>query len=330
MTKVSAFDDLPRERFAHLPTPLWRHDALDAISGGPLWVKRDDQNGGAAAGNKVRKLEYLLADARRSGADCVLTCGGAQSNHARATALCSAALGLECRLLLRSDDGHREPSVGNLFLDRLAGAQVRWITPSEYARREAHLANWAADLRAAGRRPYAIPEGGSNALGSMGYVRAMAEVRAQLDAEPTRLPERFKRVVVACGSAGTAAGLALGAARYRTAENVIAIAVCDGRAHFERRIRELCDEARRSGLCDLDPVPVRVEDDFIGPGYAQSSSEQRKFIKHVACTTGLVLDPVYSGKALFGLSRLGLGDSALFVHTGGLPGLLAQAETFSA
>src|SRR5688572_22206918 len=133
------FDAIARLALAHTPTPLWRHPALDALVGAEVWVKRDDMTSGAAAGNKIRKLEYLFAAARAAGADVVLTCGGAQSNHARATALLARGLGMAPVLLLRSDDPASESDVGNLFLDRLAGAEVRWLSRAEYAERDARL-----------------------------------------------------------------------------------------------------------------------------------------------------------------------------------------------
>jgi D-cysteine desulfhydrase len=326
------FDTIGRLGLAHTPTPLWRHPALDALVGTEVWVKRDDMSSGAAAGNKIRKLEYLLAAARDARADVVLTCGGAQSNHARATALLARGLGMDAVLLLRSDDPAREPVIGNLFLDRLTGAEVRWVSRAEYAERDAHLARAADELRAAGRTPYVIPEGGSNALGALGYVHAMRELRQQLDLGLAG-GTPFDAVVHACGSGGTAAGCALGASAFAVAARVIAIAVCDDRDYFAERIARVISDMR--SLCGglPPPVPVDVQDAFKGPAYGVASDEQIDFIVRVARETGMVLDPVYSGKALFGLARL-VGENrperprrVLFIHTGGLPGLLAQAST---
>lgn len=327
------FNAIARLALAHTPTPLWRQPALDAIVGAEVWVKRDDMNAGAAAGNKIRKLEYLLAAARDARADVVLTCGGAQSNHARATALLARSLGMEPVLLLRSEDPASEAVVGNLFLDRLAGADVRWLSSTEYAERDSLLARAADELRAAGRTPYVIPEGGSNALGALGYVHAMSELRQQLELGLGGGPAPFDAVVHACGSGGTAAGCALGASAFAVAARVLSIAVCDDRAYFAPRIARLITDMR--SLCaDLPPpVPVAVQDAFKGPAYGVASEEQLDFIVRVARATGLVFDPVYSGKALFGLARLiGANPSdrlrrVLFIHTGGLPGLLAQAST---
>jgi D-cysteine desulfhydrase len=326
------FETIARLGLAHTPTPLWRHPALDALVGTEVWVKRDDMSSGAAAGNKIRKLEYLLAAARDARADVVLTCGGAQSNHARATALLARGLGMDAVLLLRSDEPANEPVVGNLFLDRLTGAEVRWVSRAEYAERDARLARAADELRAAGRTPYVIPEGGSNALGALGYVHAMSELRQQLELGLAG-GAPFDAVVHACGSGGTAAGCALGASAFAVAARVIPIAVCDDRDYFAERIARVITDMRSLCAGLPPPVPVDVQDAFKGPAYGVASDEQLDFIVRVARETGLVLDPVYSGKALFGLARL-VGENTserprrvLFIHTGGLPGLLAQAST---
>jgi D-cysteine desulfhydrase len=320
-----------RLQLAHLPTPLWRNAALDQLVGASVWVKRDDMTAGAAAGNKIRKLEYLLGAALEQQATAVFTCGGIQSNHARATALLAAQLGLRCILLLRtSEPDAQHASIGNLMLDRLAGAEVRFITPQQYRQREPLMSAAAAELARTGQRPYVIPEGGSNGLGALGYVEAMREVRAQLDQGLGGGPEPFDAVVHACGSGGTAAGVVLGAARYRVAPEVMAIAVCDDRATFEQIIGRVVEQAESWLGGKQDRAELRVLDQFVGPAYAVASDEQRRFIAEVGRRCGLVLDPVYSGKALFGLARLQPKPRrVLFIHTGGLPGLLAQARQFA-
>jgi len=316
---------------AHLPTPLFQHDALDGLVGTSVWVKRDDMSGGAEAGNKIRKLEYLLADALDRGATTLLTCGGVQSNHARATALLAARLGLRSVLFLRTphpNAGH--PPCGNLLLDRLAGAEVRFITPEQYQIRSELMSQAKPELERRGEVPYVIPEGGSNGLGAFGYVDAMREVRTQLDLKLGGGPEPFDAVVHACGSGGTAAGVVLGARLWQVARAVHAMAVCDDRAYFESTISSIVADAVR-----LDPElgegsELSVHDTWKGPAYGIASDEQRRFICDVAKKTGLVLDPVYSGKALFGLSRLTPKPKrVLFIHTGGLPGLLADAGAFA-
>jgi len=318
-----------RVPLAHLPTPLWRHPALNALVGAEIWVKRDDMTGGAEGGNKVRKLEYLLAAARSQGANVVITCGGAQSNHARATALCARRLGMRALLFLREVPEH-EPATGNLFLDRLAGAEVRSISREQYAKRQDLMASAAQAIQDQGEFAYVIPEGGSNGLGALGYVQAAAEMRQQLDLGLGGDLRAFDWIVCACGSGGTAAGLALGAAQHSVASQVRAIAVCDSRAYFSQVTTDIMAEARAIDPSLGEPVPMVIDDDFIGPGYGAMSTAQKAFLIRVAEQTGLILDPVYSGKALFALAQLPDKPARiLFVHTGGLPGLLAQANDFA-
>ena len=197
-----------RVPLAHLPTPLEPSSRLGAELGLDLLWKRDDLTGLELTGNKARKLEFLLADALDQRADTVITAGGVQSNHCRATAFAAARLGLRCIVLLRvADPGRPPPPEGNALLCRLAGADVRYLSPGEYARRDEVIDELSEALVLSGRRPYAIPVGGSNALGSWGYLLAVDELRAQL-------PERWRgqpvTLVTACGSGGTAAGLAVG------------------------------------------------------------------------------------------------------------------------
>jgi D-cysteine desulfhydrase len=351
-------DAAPRRLFlVHGPTPIERRPALDEVVGAKVWIKRDDATGGAEAGNKVRKLEFLLADARARGAEVVVTCGGLQSNHARATALVCARLGLRAVLYLRVPDPSRPadelPPSGNVLLDRLAGAEICFISPAEYRERNVIMEHARRELDAEGARAYVVPEGGSNGLGSLGYVEAMREVRNQLDlglcdgiTGSRESPAHFDVVAHACGSGGTAAGVALGAARFGVAREAWAFAVCDDRAYFEKTIERIAAEARGydsslpalrfvaagGGASPNGQAPLVVDDSAKGPAYAVMDAEQKSFLVEVARKTGLILDPVYTGKALWGVARaVERGDIAseaniLFLHTGGLPGLLAQGE----
>lgn len=310
---------------AHLPTPLEHYPSLDALVGSEVWVKRDDATGGAEAGNKLRKLEYLLADALQRGARAVITCGGLQSNHARATAVAARRLGLQPILLLRSSDANPAPAVGNVLIDRLLGAEIQLITPAEYAERDRLMSEIAA---ARGEPTYVIPEGGSTGLGALGYIEAMAELREQLAANAA-LPQAFDAVVLACGSGGTAAGAQLGARHFGIAPEVLAMAVCDDAAYFEARIADIVSAAAPFLAEQLAPAKLRVIDAYKGPAYGVPSAEQIAFIRAVAEASGIILDPVYSGKALFGLAQLpDKPRRVLFLHTGGLPGLLAEARRF--
>lgn len=332
-----------RLHLVHGPTPLVKRARLDERFGVDLWIKRDDVTGGAESGNKLRKLELLLADARARGADTVLTCGGIQSNHARATALACAALGLSCVLFLRVDGDAPGPEAaaprgllsrtGNVLLDRLAGAEIRLVTHAEYAERTAVMSAAAARLAIEGRRPYVVPEGGSNGLGSLGYVEAMREVSEQL-ALGLGGREPFDEIVHACGSGGTAAGVTLGAARYGVARRVRAVAVCDDAAYFERVIAKIVAEARAIDSSLVTPAELVVDDAARGPRYGVMDEAQRRLVVEVARASGVVLDPVYTGKAMHALDlavkrgAVRRGARVLFLHTGGLPGLLAQGEAF--
>jgi D-cysteine desulfhydrase len=327
---------LPRIALVHAPTPIQKRRALDELLGVDLWIKRDDATGGAEAGNKVRKLEWLLGDALSRRADTILTCGGLQSNHARATALVCASLGLACVLLLRVPDPSRTPlpREGNVLLDRLAGAEIRLVSYDEYARRSAVMDSVAIELRDRQKRPYVVPEGGSNGLGALGYVECMRETAAQMDRGLAGGKAPFDVVVHACGSGGTAAGVALGASRYGVAANVRAMAVCDDAAYFEKTIERIMHEARSWDGSLGEAAPLVVDDRSKGPAYAVSSLEQRETIVRVSRASGLVLDPVYCGKAMHGLQAavergdIRRGARVLFIHTGGLPGLLAQGDIF--
>jgi D-cysteine desulfhydrase len=338
--------DLPRLSLCHVPTPLVRIPALDELLGVELWVKRDDCIGGAEAGNKLRKLELLLADALAKGAGTVLTCGGIQSNHARATALVCARLGLKCMVFLRVEDKSRPPGpdaptpperlprTGNVLLDRLAGAEVRLISKADYAQRSAVMESVRVRLAKDGVKAYVIPEGGSNGLGSLGYVDAMREVREQLTLGLGGGPAPFAEIVHACGSGGTAAGIALGAARWGVAERVRSVAVCDDAAYFKKVIDRISTEARGFDPSLEARADLVIDENARGPGYALTTPEQRRTVVEVA-RRGLVLDPVYTGKAMHGLREavkrgdVKKGARVLFVHTGGLPGLLAQGDSFA-
>jgi D-cysteine desulfhydrase len=343
----------PRVHLVHGPTPIVHLPALDHIVGTSVWIKRDDATSGAESGNKVRKLEFLLGDACARHAKVIITCGGLQSNHARATALTSAQLGLRAILLLRVADPARARAAplelaGNVLLDRLAGAEIVFVSPDEYRERGAMLEQARADAEYRGLPAYIIPEGGSNGLGSLGYVEAMREVRRQIDLGLAGSESTFDVVAHACGSGGTAAGVALGATRFNVARETWAFAVCDDQAYFKKTIARIAIEARGldpalPAVAFVDPgagaavapdgaARVVVDDRAKGPAYAVMSDEQKRFLVRVARATGLVLDPVYTGKALFGLAQavergeIREGSRVLFLHTGGLPGLLAQGD----
>jgi D-cysteine desulfhydrase len=327
----------PRTPLAHVPTT--GHWLRQRWGGLPVWMKRDDHTGGELSGNKIRKLEYLLAEASAQGASYVLTCGGEQSNHARATALAAARCGMASVLILRTQDPANPPAAtGNILLDQLVGAEVRWISYAQWKDRNLLLAEAAEHLRQRGERPYIIPEGGSNALGTWGYIRAAHELVQDLNA--ARLP-RPATVVYACGSGGTGAGLVLGAKLAGFAEHGLAVAgvnVCDNREYFVRQIREVCEqvEARWDLGANVTDADIDIVDGHVGLGYGKSRPEELATIREVCRQEGVVLDPVYTGKAFHGmLTELAgnprrFGEAVCFVHTGGLFGLLGLTGASSA
>lgn len=332
---VSRVDDgsapARRVRLAALPTPLEPLDRLGHHLGRPpgtLWVKRDDLTGLGGGGNKARKLEYLCADALERGCDTLVTGGGVQSNHVRMTAAAANRLGLACTIVVA---GHR-PDVpsGNLFLDELMGPEIVWFGGEgdlEYEAMEEAIIAAADRLRSAGRRPYAMPIGGASPIGALGYVAAAAELRGQA-------PD-LDLVVVADGSGGTHAGLAAGLGRHDLVLGVDVGARHDLDAYVPARAAEV---AALAGL----PAPAGAESfgapgatgpvdhDRAGPGYGTPGEDTREAVLLAARLEGLVLDPVYTGKAMAGLvaacreGRVGPDARVVFLHTGGMPALLAS------
>lgn len=303
---------------ARLPTPTEHLTRLSAALGVEVWVKRDDLTGFGLSGNKVRKLDGLLAQAQARGATDLLTTGGLQSNHCRATAVAARRLGLTPHLLLRGT----LPDVpdSNLLLDQLLGAQLRTCTAAQYAtQRDELLASWATELREAGRVPYVIPEGGSNGLGAMAFVHALTELPHDV---------AFDHIVCAVGSGGTVAGLALGA----PPGVVQGVAVCDDRATFSARVHQIADDARAHGAGPLpaEGVGWQIVEGFQGPAYAVATPEVWRTIRMVAELEGLLLDPVYTGKAMHALvtqARAGRWRGRiLFWHTGGAFGLFGRGQ----
>jgi D-cysteine desulfhydrase len=323
----------PRVPLARLPTPLERSPRLGARLGLELLYKRDDLTGLELSGNKARKLELLVADAEAAGADVLVTCGGVQSNHCRATAFAAARRGLGAVLLLRTvDPAAPPPPEANSFLDRLAGAEVRHVSHEQYRRRAEVMEAVAAELRARGRRPYVIPEGGSSALGSLGYVLAVAELWRQLPDEWRSGPVT---IAYAAGSGGTGAGIELGLRLVGWREaRAIGFAVCNDARYFRETIASLCAEARRRWprLPEVPAGEIEVDDRFIGPGYAEATEDGLELIRTAAREDGVLLDPVYTGKAMLGLAARarepgGLASRrAVLVHTGGAFGTFPFAR----
>jgi L-cysteate sulfo-lyase len=324
----------PRIRFAHLPTPLEHLPNLSRELNGPeIWIKRDDCTGMSTGGNKTRKLEFLMAEARDQGADIVLTQGATQSNHARQTAACAAKMGIDCHILLEDRTGktdHDYNESGNVFLDYLHGASVdyRPATPDM----NAELANVAAKLKSEGRKPYLIPGGGSNPVGALGYANAAMELVTQAN----EIGLKIDQVVHATGSAGTQAGLITGLAGTRSGIPLLGIGVRAPREKQEENVFKLA--CATADLCGISGA-VRREDvvancDYVGKGYGLSTSASIDAIQTLARLEAILLDPVYTGKGMSGLidlTRKGMfkkGQNIVFIHTGGSVGLFGYVDDF--
>lgn len=322
--------------FAHLPTPIERLPRLSSSLGGPtIYIKRDDCTGVGMGGNKCRKLDYLIADARAMNADTVVTCGGVQSNHVRQTAAYAARAGFRCSVVvepvLEEPDAHYLES-GNMLLDGLFGAEIHRTDGGGDL--ESAAEDLAERLRREGRRPYVIPLGGSNPLGALGYVDCADEIAAQAAA----LNVKFNCVALASGSGGTQAGLIAGFIRNGVDAVIQGFTVSPEKSRKQSRL-----EALTRGTLELLNVAapadlasrLHLDDRFFGPGYACVEPRAIAAVRRLAETEGVLLDPVYTGKAMAGLiaateeGKFSRADTVLFLHTGGAPALFAYHATFS-
>ncbi|HMQ15657.1 MAG TPA: D-cysteine desulfhydrase family protein [Phycisphaerae bacterium] len=314
----------PQRSLASLPTPLVPAERLQRELGcAPLWIKRDDLTGLELSGNKVRKLEFIAADALAAGCDALVTEGTPQSNHCRATAAVCARLGLGCTLLLRPK-APAGPPVGNHLLDGLFGAETREFSREEFApRREQIVAQVCAELRAAGRAPRWTPMGASEPLGCWGYMGAARELSEQLRSAGVGECD----VVVAVSSGATYAGLVLGRLLYGLEGlHVWAVPVSDDVAYHRESVLRLCEEviAQFDLPVRLDASELRFIDGFVGAGYAVPYAAALHALRLLARLEGIVLDPVYTAKAFCALldgirrGRLARERPAVFIHTGGV------------
>lgn len=313
---------LPREEFAHLPTRIEALPRLTKLLGGPeILIKRDDQTGLAFGGNKTRKLEYLLADALAQGAKMVLTTGAAQSNHCRQTAAAAARCGLDCTLVLVGPQPKRASS--NLFLDHLLGARIVW---TEKEVRDITLQKVFQKAHEEGKNPYLIPYGGSNALGAYAYLKAFEELAEQLKNE---IPDW---IVFASSSGATQAGLWVGSLLKGLSTNILGISVDEPEFQLKENVHRIAvelDEYQSLAL-KLDVDQIFVNDNYTGEGYGFMNDLDRSAIQLFARQEGILLDPVYTGRAgagLIDLIRIGFfkkDQRVLFWHTGGTPALFAD------
>ncbi len=318
----------PRVPLAHTPTPLEYLPRLTEYLKGPsIYLKRDDCTGLATGGNKTRKLEFLLGDALEQGCDTLVTVGGLQSNHARQTAAAAARAGLHCELLLQEVSGAPEGNYdynGNLLLNDLMGARVHRYPADAFMHEE--LASYVEELKGRGRKPYAVPLGGSSPIGALGYVVAVQELLQQC----VTIGITPAQIVLATGSAGTQAGLLAGLAAARSEVRVIGINVSTTTAAQERKVRSLLHET--CALLGVEPpadTAIICNDDYYKPSYGVPNAQMVQAVRLLAEKEGLLLDPVYTGKAMAGM--LDLVDSGeiaddsttVFLHTGGSAGLFA-------
>jgi D-cysteine desulfhydrase family pyridoxal phosphate-dependent enzyme len=321
---------IPRVLFAHLPTPVESLSKISALYGGPtVWIKRDDQTGLAFGGNKTRKLEFLVADALGHGAKTLITGGAFQSNHCRQTAAAAAKFGLACILVLGpTQKSEKVPTpTGNYLLDQLFNAE---IVQSPYGERDRVLQESFNKAWEDGRRPYLIPYGGSNATGAAGYAYAMKELADQAASDPDFATPNW--ICIPSSSGGTQAGIVAGASLFGFNGKILGISIDEKASDLSKKVAALATE-----VCDLlgepqeiKPETILVNDQFLGEGYGIVSKDEIQVVKEFAQNEGILLDPVYTGRAAAGLKRLIQKSSflpeenVLFWHTGGSPALFAD------
>ena len=330
-----SIDIVNRVQLAQLPTPLHELSRLTRKLAGPrIWIKRDDLTGLAGGGNKSRKLEFLIADAIQRGCDTVVTAGGPQSNHCRQTAAACARFGLQCHLILGGEPP--ELRLGNLLLDDLLGARVHWV---EKPQRNTRLNDIGDELRADGRVPYVIPVGGSNPLGCLGYAHAMFEVQAQIEL----LGIEVNRIIFATSSGGTQAGMALGARMSGFRGKITAVSIDQPPDEPPQRafLAEVAEIAAEASALIGDKMPFNssdfdVEYGYLGEGYGVVGELERCAIRELASTEGILLGPVYTGRAfgamldLIASGKIGPCETVLFWHTGDDVALHAYAAEMTA
>jgi len=324
----------PRVHITHGPTPLEFMPRLTEALGGPnLYIKRDDCTGLGSGGNKTRKLEFLMADAVKHGADTIITQGATQSNHARQTVAIAVKMGMKCEILLEDRTGFKVENYkksGNVFLDHLYGARVQELPGGSDM--NAAMSAVAEELRADGRKPYIIPGGGSNPIGALGYVTCALEMVNQFNTQDLRVD----CVVHATGSAGTQAGLVVGLEGTRSQIPVLGIGVRAAREAQETNVYNLAVKT-----AELLGVPgsvkresVMANCDYVGGGYGVPTPGMVEAVTLMARLEGILLDPVYSGKGMAGLIDLcrkghfKKGENVVFLHTGGAVALYGYMDAF--
>lgn len=319
-------------KLGNFPTKIERLEKLSTMLKENIYIKRDDQTGSEVSGNKIRKLEFSINEAINNDCDTLITCGGIQSNHARATAAAGIKLGLKSVLVLRSDE---TPEMeGNYLIDKIMGADIRIISSEDYReRRQEIMENILKELEKKGRKGYIIPEGASNGIGTFGYINCFKEI---LDQEK-ELGITFDTIVTAVGSGGTFAGLYLGNKLTESNKKIVGINVCDSAEYFKDKVRSILEEVKTyipDRKFEITKDDMHIIDGYVGDGYALSRPEELEFICDFAEAEGIILDPVYTGKTMRGLyTELKKGTfkdskNILFIHTGGIFGLFSKRNQF--
>ncbi len=297
------------------PTPI--EELKGIVKKTKIYLKRDDLNGLLISGNKIRKLEYFIADAQDKKCDTIITCGAVQSNHCRTAVAICKIFGYDCHLFLRTKD---EPEyTGNLLLDQLLGAEIKFITPEEYKNRDEIMAEYAKKLT--GKRAYIIPEGGSNEIGALGYIDCMKEMAGFIK------KERIDAVYCAVGSGGTYSGLLLGKKLMKVNIDLKGVIICDTIEYFTNKINDICEKAidRFNLKIRLQAQDITLIDGFVGEGYGIPYPEEIETIKMLA-KKGIIFEPVYTGKAFYGMLKdleKRKYKKVIFIHTGGIFSIFA-------
>ncbi|ARD43120.1 D-cysteine desulfhydrase family protein [Colwellia sp. PAMC 21821] len=327
------YEHMPREPLGFFPTPLVELTKLSKKLNGPkIYMKRDDNTGLALGGNKTRKLEFIIGDALAQGADTIVTAGAAQSNHCRQTAAAAASLGLECHLVL----GGQEPekSDGNLLLDKIFGCKIHW---SGTNRKGEDIPEIVEQLKKTGKKPYVVPYGGSNELGALAFLEAFKELESQRQ----NINASFTHIVFASSSGGTHAGLMLGNKIFKSSYKVVGINIDKGetdKVPFNQYIVSLANNTAKliGENLNFSDTDLILNADYVGEGYGVIGALENEAISMTAQTEGILLDPVYTGRAMGGLidmirtGKIKKTDSVLFWHTGGAPALFAYSNDLDA
>ena len=314
---------LPQKiHLANIPTPVEIHK----FNSHRFLIKRDDLTGMELSGNKIRKLEYLIHQAKKQKADIVFTDGGEQSNHARATVIAAAKAGIKSKLFLWGSD--KTIADGNLFLDKIFGAEISFLTKKDFMRVNEIMFEERMKLVEKGKKVYVIPEGGSTTLGIWGYISFMKEINEQINLK------KIAGIISACGSGGTAAGLLVGAALLKRKLKIYAVNVLYSKEIIKKKILQLAEGCILDYKlpCELDDKNLEIIDGYSTEGYKNISDDKIALIKQLAVSTGILLDPAYTGKAFKAYYDNFIvknkGKENLFIHTGGLYGIFGKRKQY--